>query len=359
MRPSNEPVVNLFYSKLKEDEIAYRGDSREPDKVFVSGLWNKQNADYKWFDLVSHLDFDSLEQYGAVDDAEERQRQGLLSLADSEAFADPSRVKVEAIQQNQKEYRISLIGAPNTFFTITLARPAVVRKELWKKYIQNRARFRLQPIRTKKQPNNTKPPYDIDPKTAVCLTLKPEVAPYFPIEGNLTPDGEWIWIYVTRLGGAIKTFTYQEALRQNHLADAQEVAVEHVPASHVLCAVHCWRKGVYPTMEFNLSPRIIWNPCASTYERERSRAQIEDKLSRFQGARAKCVASVLEGDPIRENLRVLQEPASPSGIIFNEFEVFTIPIDPIIRRKARSNEDELGISLVCPKKLDGVLVTYF
>jgi hypothetical protein len=320
MKPKSAATVDarddLQYTCI--DAIAYRGDTREPDEIFVSGLKNKQNPDYQWFKLVSTLDFDDLKKYGPKDDIRKRLRSRELSDADAEAFGDSSKVNVEPLQHGKTEYKISLIGAPEKFFILTLTkRPAeVLRKDMLVKYFNSKARFRWNDQNPSDlSPTDGMPMEDIDPKTAVCLTLKPQVAPYFPIEGNNSVDGEWIWIYVTRLGAAIKTFTYQAQYGERGLETAREVAVAHVPSSHVLCAVHCWRKGVYPTMEFTLSPHILWNPCASASERVRSRAAIETALWPFQCVKTICVASQVQGQ-VRDGLRVIYEPASPSRLTF-------------------------------------------
>ena len=127
---------------------------------------------------------------------------------------------------------------------------------------------------------------DINPESAVCLTLRPDCAPYFPVEGS-DVHGRWVWIYAMYISSAVKTYNYQR-LRGSNISFAMEIAVEHVPASHILCAVHCKRKGKYPSMQFNFVPRILWNRRVLPEIRMRWANYVQLALLPYQGYLTLC-----------------------------------------------------------------------
>ncbi|MBX3208900.1 MAG: hypothetical protein KF764_27965 [Labilithrix sp.] len=99
------------------------------------------------------------------------------------------------------------------------------------------------------------PKYDVNPDTSVALTLRPAVAPIFPIS-----DATVSWVYAVFLRGGF--LTYQEQQTDDPvLATAYEVAVRQVPARDVLAAVKCVRRGGrYPArIQYCLHPVIHYN----------------------------------------------------------------------------------------------------
>jgi hypothetical protein len=139
---------------------------------------------------------------------------------------------------------------------------------------------------TKKLREDRKTLDDINPESAVCLTLRPEVAPYFPLDGSVV-HGNWVWVYTMYISAAIKTYNYQN-IRGANLNFAREIAVEHVPASHVLCAIRCWRQGKYPDMKFNFTPKIYWNRGVLSEIRMRWGNYVQHTLSRYFGYTSWC-----------------------------------------------------------------------
>ncbi|MGV7206683.1 hypothetical protein ACLB1G_02385 [Oxalobacteraceae bacterium A2-2] len=272
------------------NSLAFRGDTRPPEEIFSNGFHNRQTPEFQFMQnlLLGGEDLD-LELKVKIDMKH-------LNTQQVAKFDDSGIPKAaEPFSPHKTRYRVWLKDDPNTYIVITLKSTEGLTSALWKHYIDNLPVYR-------------EDRHDISPKTAVCLTLRPQVAPYFPIEGCSDEDGEWIWIYAVALGAAYKTYTYQ--IRDgSDLAAAREVAVEHVASNHVLCAIRCWRKGKYPDMQFLLSPRICWNPVAGG-ERLLAKKQIMAAFQRHQSMKT-TVTRCVTGTIVRDSLRLFSEPPYP------------------------------------------------
>lgn len=275
------------------DWIAYRVDTRNPEVIFREGFWNKQTPDYRWPQIFNQQD----EIKGV------RVKPGAMHNVTESMMAD---VIVPPLQQTESKYQVEFKGHPGSHMGISLrgkgGAPVTggqLRARIWEEYARNEPAYRDKAYEAK---TGKVAQHDISPETAVCLSLRPDVTPYFPLDG--TPGGgtvgEWVWLYAVRLSAAITTFRLQRRDRPE-IAFAKEVAVEHVPYTHVLCAVHCWRIGKYPDVQFNLAPRIWWNTHASNFERARSMHDILRAFFPYQGYRSQCPTS---GRPSRHCLRV-------------------------------------------------------
>ena len=274
------------------NSVGYRGDTRPPEEIFPNGFSNRQTPEYQWLQVLAggsddvpiDLDIRNVD----MDHLSHEQQQVLENLKIPKA-CDP-------LIPGKLTYRLWVKNNPRIYATFTLGSVAGISGALWEHYIQNLPLYREDKD-------------DISPKTAVCFTLRgPHVAPYFPIDGCMNPGGEWIWLYAVILGAAYKTYRVQ-AQRGSSLANAQEVAVEHIASNHVLCAVRCWRKGKYPTMKFLLAPRICWNPRAGG-ERMLWRDEILTALYPYQSYEATCHACNVVARS-RNPTRVFLEPPYP------------------------------------------------
>lgn len=287
------------------DNLAYRADSRDPEIIFREGFWNKQCVDFRWSEMLQTRD----EVKGVA-----------IKFGKSHGDIDKLLPKIiyPPLRTTESKHRITFKDNPDAFLDIEIRDKktrgpmtgGALRGLLYNHYAENKAQYRDNAFAAE-----TKKPaqFDISPETAVCLSLRPDVTPYFPLDG--TPEGgtrgEFVWIYVVRLYAGIPTFTLQRKDRPE-IAFAKEVAVEHVPFTHVLCAVKCWRIGKYPDMQFNLATRIWWNPYASNFERARAMNPILNVLTPFQNYRTQCPTSAR---PSRHCLRVREtmfdgEPAT-------------------------------------------------
>lgn len=241
----------MFLKKVSLiNSVAYRGDTRPPEEIFLKGLSNRQSPDYQWFKALTEGSGDA-----QIDlDPEPVLAMDHLTTHQLQLF-DKGEKDYEPFNPGKLTYRVWLKKDPRIYVTYTVESTAGLHEKLWTHYITNRPVYR---------DGNGE---DISPKTAVCLTLRSHVAPYFPIDGCTKDGGEWIWIYAVLLGAGYKTYEVQIkrsrlSAQARAMARAQEVAVEHVPACDIICAVRCWRYGKYPEMAFVLAPRICWNPIA-------------------------------------------------------------------------------------------------
>jgi len=283
--------------------VAYRGDTRPPEEIFIDGLWNRQKPEAQWLELLAQ---------GESDDVGIKFRKPRMTHTLNEQ-------QIEIFEKEPKDcdpphheklvYKAWVKSNPAIFVTYTFqsGQPLqTTRKDLWQHYITNLPVYR--------EGNAGE---DISPKSAVCLTLRAHVAPYFPIDGCIgKTGGEWIWMYAVLLGAAYKTYAVQKdratqnktySSRAEQMTRAQEVAVEHVSPTDIICAVHCWRWGKFPQMQFLLAPRICWN------YRSRSRLlcqrEIVATLNRFQVRRTKVIACEVEWIKTKDAIETaLQEP---------------------------------------------------
>ena len=271
--------LNFLEDSSLIDKIAYRGDTRSPEIIFREGFWNKQTPDFVWRQMF--MEDHRVPGLEIEPDVKTARRQGTVENSDLD---NPKRWIVPPMHGGKGPFQLRFKGDPEgrKYVNINVNRPDTGRY-LFARYIDHPAQYRDQQYHE----TTGKPvQHDINQNTAVCLTLEADVAPYFPIDGT-GPAGGWCWIYAVRLYTGIKTYRLQRRDRSS-LAFAREVAVQRVPSTHVLCAVRCWRSGKYPAMQFNLLPRIWWNPGASSYELARSRGKIVTDFSPLQAHRVQC-----------------------------------------------------------------------
>ena len=303
------------------DRIAYRGDTRSPEIIFREGFWNKQTAQYRWGDILRSGGPNDEERRWLNVRVDSHPDSAPLLPSDTE---DPSRFIMPSLTPGTSEYRVGIKGDRSKFLRLRLSHArkdrsgnrvpidgGVVRGNLTRHYYNNAPQYRDLAY-TERTGNRAQ--FDMAQETAVCLTLRPDVAPYFPKE-TANPPGEWIWVYAVRLYSAFPTYRLQTRDRPE-MTFAQEVAVERVPASYVICAVKCWRVGAYPNVQFNFTPRIWWNPGASVFERSRSMGEIARAFEPFQGYRAQCPVHVPSGSvpPLRRRIRELVLPDYPPPV---------------------------------------------
>jgi hypothetical protein len=115
--------------------------------------------------------------------------------------------------------------------------------------------------------------YDIVPSSGVALTCRPELAPLFPIgrTQKKTKDQEAQkfegagWVYAVWVDEAVETYQLQRNDRQD-VAATEEVVVQYVHFSHVLCAVPYTRwevvEGQMVPLDYQLGTDFRWNPHA-------------------------------------------------------------------------------------------------
>jgi len=272
--------------------LAYRGDTRPPEEIFIDGLWNRQQPEAHWLRLLAA---------GAEDDSDPHKPVVHHNLTEHQLqLWEKGSKDCDPAHPGQRVYRVWLKTDPTILVTYTFPPAAMIppdiRTYLWKHYAKNKPEYREGGLGE-----------DINPSSAVCLTLRPYVAPYFPIDGCELMQGEWIWIYAVLLGAAYKTYAMQEARgqlgasysgRASEMSVAKEVAVEHISPSDIICAVRCWRKGTYPYMEFVLSHRTCWN------HRSRSRLlcqrQIAAALDPYRGLVTRLYKSVIQWRKIKK-----------------------------------------------------------
>jgi len=292
------------------DRIAYRGDTRSPEIIFREGFWNKQAPHSRWAFIISEGPNENERPWlRSKVDIEKRLEKGKITEED---FADNGMMIVPPLVEGQRDYVVRSKRDASKFFNVRLNHPGeVVRNRLHQHYFANVPEYRDNAYATR---TGKVAQFDIAQETAVCLTLRADVAPYFPKE-TANPPGEWIWVYAVRLYSAFPTYRLQTRDRPE-MTFAQEVAVERVPASYVICAVKCWRVGAYPNVQFNFTPRIWWNPGASVFERSRSMGEIARAFEPFQGYRAQCPVHVPSGSvpPLRRRIRELVLPDYPPPV---------------------------------------------
>jgi len=263
------------------DRIAYRGDTRSPEIIFREGFWNKQAPHSRWDLMVNAGEPNDNETPWLRLENDFRQRRKKKEVAEKD-FADG--MIIPPLAEGQRDYVVRSKRDTSKFFNVTLNLPGEqVRSRLHQHYFANVPEYRDNAYATR---TGKVAQFDISQETAVCLTLRADVAPYFPKE-TARPPGQWIWVYAVRLYAALPTYRLQ-ARDRPEITFAEEVAVERVPATYVICAVQCWRVGFYPEVQFNFAPRIWWNPSASVVERSRSMGEIARAFYPFQGYRAQC-----------------------------------------------------------------------
>ena len=281
------------------DRIAYRGDTRSPSEIFRIGFWNKQNPEFLWQQIA----------FGTGDpfnfNFSVKLVKGSLSMKELRPYAEnvDKLFAIQPLQPNSQEYRLYLKSDPSKYVIIKINKPGgTVFKNLYMHYSTNVPQYRDEEYWKKKEPGtygklvgealkvklmeDRRVLEDINPESAVCLTLKPDCAPFFPVEGS-DVHGEWVWIYAMYTSAAVKTYSLQK-LRGSNMTFAKEIAVEHVPGSYILCAVHCKRNGKYPVMRFNLDSRIIWNRNVLPEIRMRWARHVQLALMPYQGYVTLC-----------------------------------------------------------------------
>lgn len=104
------------------------------------------------------------------------------------------------------------------------------------------------------------PQFDINPRSAVCLTFIPALACIFPLR-QARVDHEVTWVYAVLLDEHYATYELQR-IDNSELYRAQELAVQSVPNFDVIGAVQCIRYGgPYPRkIKYIMRPEIRWNP---------------------------------------------------------------------------------------------------
>lgn len=269
--------LHIFKDSSLIDKVAYRGDTRSPEVIFREGFWNKQTPDYVWRQMF--LEQHEVPGLKLKTDIEKQLKKKTLSESD---FDDQSQIMIPPLVPKVDRYQVRLKNNPQKVVNIWSKQPNPWG-ELSRRYFDNPVQYRDQQYQST---TGKTAQYDINPNSAVCLTLEADVAPYFPIDGT-DDNGGWCWIYAVRLYAGIKTYRLQRKDRPE-MAFAREVAVERVPYTHVLCAVRCWRIGKFPDMQFNFLPRIWWNPRASSFELARSRNKIIRDISPLQAHRVQC-----------------------------------------------------------------------
>ncbi len=112
------------------------------------------------------------------------------------------------------------------------------------------------------------PSFDINPRSAVCLTFIPALACIFPLTEDRV-DREVTWVYAALLDEHYATYELQR-IDNSELYRAQEVAVRSVPNFDIIGAVQCVRYGgPYPKkIKYIMRPRIRWNPLTSHFSRK-------------------------------------------------------------------------------------------
>lgn len=134
------------------------------------------------------------------------------------------------------------------------------------------------------------PAHDINPRSAVCLTLRIDAAPMFPLNPAYV-ERQKTYVYGVWMSTGFSTYSLQGGSK---LQDAREVAKKIVLAQDILCAIECHRTGgpLFPRpgsnvpsfpLTFKFTSNIIWNPRA----RPRSpvdipKWQIIDEFNRFR-----------------------------------------------------------------------------
>lgn len=291
-------TMNLSFIKDYRmiDRIAYRGDSRSPEVIFREGFWNKHWPEFVWPAMILQ-DFQVPGLRVEIKNIEELVDAGLLTESDFEKSEQWVIPPLAPQSSHKKRYRVQMRNHPEKTLDVKVSRTDA-RHYLYQRYISNRPQYRDEEYA--RVHNQEEARHDINPVTAICLALRADVAPYFPINEK-SKAGDWIWIYAVRLYTGVETYKVQRE-KGSELAFAEEVAVERVPPSHVLCAIRCWRIGKYPDMQFNLLPRIWWNPHAWSYEIARSRNKIIRDFSPLQAHRVQCPNSESETEILGKEL---------------------------------------------------------
>ena len=129
---------------------------------------------------------------------------------------------------------------------------------------------------------STVPAFDINPESAVCMTLKPKMAPLFPVRKDSDPP-DHPWIYAICLNKAYTTYKVQRTDKPQ-LVPVKEVAMKYVEPADIVCAVQCDRYGATTgTIVFTLARQLWWNSTASTEHLAR-RQQIIEAFAPYQNS---------------------------------------------------------------------------
>ena len=223
---------------LAKMKVAFRGDNRPPHEIFPFGFRRWQDTwgffEEKWqsylertFDeLLGGSDSDSdsddeadpfLDNFGFKPDP------GAQPLYPNFRFRDTDpRVTV---------YVKDTVGLSRPITIVLDKSPATLYGE-WMTEVNKGFTLRSQA--------------DIDPKSAICITPKLNVAALFPFPPEYPKWGrDSTWVYVVYVDGVFVTWQHQIDLNTSIskvLARSREIASRDIPSGHVFAAVRVYRR---------------------------------------------------------------------------------------------------------------------
>jgi hypothetical protein len=101
---------------------------------------------------------------------------------------------------------------------------------------------------------------DIEPNSAVCVSLRAWAATLFPLATSVIDS----WVYAVVLETGFDTHALQRQKKEEDALFIVEKCCMDIPCMHVLAAVKCqrkwasteWQEGMY----FRMLGRVLWNP---------------------------------------------------------------------------------------------------